>query len=106
MLEITVAELKARMDNGDEPFILDVRTKDEYEFANLGGHRIALDELPRRVNEISEYREQEIVVMCRSGGRSARAVDLLHQIGYEGACNLVGGILAWSAEIDPTMPRY
>ena len=105
--EITVHELKDRMDNGTAPFILDVRRPDEYEIANLGGTLIPLDELPDRLGEIEEHRGDDLLVVhCRSGARSAKAVDMLRQAGFENAVNLRGGVLAWGDEIDPSMQKY
>jgi sulfur-carrier protein adenylyltransferase/sulfurtransferase len=104
--EITVQELKDRLDHGDRPFMLDVRRSNEAEIANIGGHLIPVDELPQRLDEIAEHRGDEIVVYCRTGGRSARAVELLRAQGFEGAVNLRGGTHAWSDEIDPSMPKY
>lgn len=104
--EVTVTELKARLDRGDRPFILDVRKPHEYEIAHLSGVLIPVDELEGRLEELAAHREEEIVVHCRSGVRSARAVELLRARGFTGAVNLKGGILAWSDEIDPEMPTY
>ncbi len=104
--EITVRELKDRLDRGERPFILDVRKPDEFGIANLDGTLIPLDELPNRLDEIEEHREEGFVVHCRSGGRSAKAVQILHDAGFKGAVNLKGGVLAWSDEIDPSMPKY
>ena len=103
--EITVQDYKKRVDAGDAPFLLDVREPDEYEGANLGGALIPLGELPDRLGEIAEHRDEEVVVHCRSGGRSAKAVELLRQNGFSGAKNLKGGIHAWSDEIDPSLPK-
>ena len=103
--EITVQELKAKLDAGDTPVILDVREEHEYALANLDGVLIPLQELPQRIEELSEHKDQEIVVHCRSGARSAQAVQYLRAFGYE-ANNLKGGLLAWSREIDPSMPTY
>ena len=104
--EITVQELKALLDEGKGPFILDVREAYEYEIANLEGTLIPLQELPRRLDEIDDHRDELVVVYCRSGGRSAQAVQYLRAMGYDQATNLKGGVLAWSKEIDPTMPTY
>jgi sulfur-carrier protein adenylyltransferase/sulfurtransferase len=105
--EITVRELKERLDQGDRPFLLDVRRPNEAEIANIGGHLIPVDELPQRLDEIAEHRDDDLlVVYCRTGGRSARAVELLRAQGFRGAVNLVGGTHAWSDEIDPAMPKY
>jgi adenylyltransferase/sulfurtransferase len=102
--EISVEALKRMIDAGEEVFILDVREPHEYRICNLGGHLIPLNDLPRRVHELDSSRE--MVVHCRSGGRSAKAVDFLRQAGFRKARNLAGGILAWSERIDPSVPRY
>ena len=104
--EITVQELKDRIDQGEKPYVLDVRQPEEYEIANLGGQLIPLGELPDRLGEIEADKDAEVVVHCRSGGRSAKAVDYLRSQGYTGAKNLKGGVLAWSREVDPSMPTY
>jgi sulfur-carrier protein adenylyltransferase/sulfurtransferase len=102
--EISVAELKGRLDGGEDVFILDVREQGEYDRCNLGGYLVPLRDLPGRVNELDPNRE--IVVMCHSGARSARAVQFLQQAGFTQAKNLSGGIDKWAREIDPKMPRY
>ncbi len=104
--EITVRELKARLDRGDRPFILDVRKPHEYDIANLGGLLIPVDDLEARLAELEPYRNEEVIVHCRSGARSARAVELLQKAGFTGAVNVKGGILAWSDEVDPSVPKY
>ena len=104
--EIDVRALKARLDRGEAPFLLDVREPHEYAIAHLGAPLIPLGVLPERLGELEAHRNAEIVVYCRSGVRSARAVRLLRARGFEGAVNLKGGILAWSDEIDPTAPKY
>ena len=103
--EMTVQELKKRMDEDRTPFLLDVRRPMEYEIANLNGHLIQLDELPDRLDELDAYKDTQFVVYCRSGARSGRAVQFLRAKGYD-AVNLKGGVLAWGAEIDPSMPAY
>jgi sulfur-carrier protein adenylyltransferase/sulfurtransferase len=102
--EITARELKERLDKGEDVFILDVREPHEYQICNLKGHLIPLGELPRRVHELDSARE--IVVHCKSGKRSAQAVDFLRQAGFRKIYNLRGGILSWSTEVDPSVPRY
>jgi sulfur-carrier protein adenylyltransferase/sulfurtransferase len=102
--EITPTELKQRLDRGDDLFILDVREPHEYQICNLKGHLIPLGELPRRVHELDS--SNEIVAHCRSGKRSAEAVDFLRKAGFRKVLNLRGGILSWSTEVDPTVPRY
>src|SRR5262249_50224191 len=102
--EMTVEELKHRLDAGDDLFVLDVREPHEYQICNIGGHLIPLGDLPNRVNELDSSRE--IVAHCRSGVRSAKAVNFLHQGGFKKVHNLAGGILAWADRVDPKMPKY
>ncbi|HQT92514.1 MAG: hypothetical protein B7X11_01745 [Acidobacteria bacterium 37-65-4] len=102
--EISVAELKERLDKGEDVFILDVREEGEFKLCNLGGYLLPLRDLPNRMKELDP--NKEIVVMCHSGARSARAVQFLRQAGFNGAKNLSGGIDRWAREIDPGMPRY
>jgi len=102
--EITPKELKFRLDRGDDLYILDVREPHEFQICNLGGHLIPLGDLSRRVNELDSSRE--IVAHCRSGKRSAEAVEFLRSAGFRKIWNLKGGILAWSDEVDPTVPKY
>jgi adenylyltransferase/sulfurtransferase len=102
--QITATELKRRIDAGEELFILDVREPFEYRIANIGGKLIPLNEVPARLNEID--RDREIVVHCKMGGRSQRAAEFLKQAGYSRVSNLAGGILAWSSEVDATLPKY
>jgi adenylyltransferase/sulfurtransferase len=102
--EITARGLKSRLDRGDDLFILDVREPHEFQICNLNGHLIPLGELPRRVHELDSSRE--IVAHCRSGKRSAEAVDFLRKAGFRKILNLKGGILAWSDEVDPAVPKY
>jgi sulfur-carrier protein adenylyltransferase/sulfurtransferase len=102
--EITPKELKQRMDRGDDLYILDVREPHEYQICNLNGHLIPLGELSRRVHELDS--SKEIVAHCRSGKRSAEAVEFLRKAGFKKISNLKGGILAWSDEVDPSVPKY
>jgi len=102
--EISARELKERLDRGEELFILDVREPHEYQICNLQGHLIPLGELARRVHELDSARE--IVAHCKSGKRSAQAVDFLRRAGFRKVYNLHGGILSWSTEVDPSVPRY
>jgi molybdopterin/thiamine biosynthesis adenylyltransferase/rhodanese-related sulfurtransferase len=102
--EMTVEELKQRLDRGDDLFVLDVREPHEFQIANLGGHLIPLNDLPNRLGELD--RDRETVVHCKLGGRSAKAVDFLRQSGFSRVYNLAGGITAWSDRIDPKVPKY
>lgn len=103
-LEMTVEELKQRLDRGEKPFLLDVRTPMEYQIANLGGTLIPLQQLPQRMHELDP--NKEIIIHCHTGSRSARAVEFLYENGFKNVKNLVGGIEAWSRKIDPRVPRY
>jgi sulfur-carrier protein adenylyltransferase/sulfurtransferase len=102
--EMTPRELKTRLDRGDDLYILDVREPHEYQICNLRGNLIPLGQLPNRVNELDSSRE--IVAHCRSGKRSADAVEFLRKAGFQKVWNLKGGILAWSDEVDPSVPKY
>ena len=104
MKDMTVEELKQRLDKGDDLFVLDVREPHEYQICNLGGHLIPLNDLPKRVSELDSSRE--IVVHCKMGGRSAKAVDFLRQSGFSRVHNVAGGITAWADRIDPKVPKY
>ncbi len=102
--EIQPEELKAKLDAGEDIFILDVREPHEYQICNLDGYLIPLGELPQRAHELDSSRE--IVAHCRSGVRSAKAVSFLQQAGFRKVKNLAGGILAWSDKVDPSVPKY
>jgi molybdopterin/thiamine biosynthesis adenylyltransferase/rhodanese-related sulfurtransferase len=102
--QMSVKELKSRLDAGDDLYILDVREPFEYQIAQIGGHLIPLNDLPKRMNELNTA--QEIVVQCKSGGRSQRAAEFLAKNGFQKLHNLAGGITAWSSEIDPKVPKY
>jgi adenylyltransferase/sulfurtransferase len=103
--EIGGRSLKARLDGGDSPLLLDVRTPQEWSICRLdGATHVPLGELTGRVGEIDS--EREIVVYCRSGQRSAMAVGFLLNQGYRRVRNLTGGLVAWATEIDPSLPRY
>lgn len=106
MQEITASELKARLDAGDDIQLIDVRQRDEFAFARIDGAKlIPLGEIMHRVGEIDE--DRKTVVHCKMGGRSARAIEFLQQSGFKGdLTNLVGGITAWSNDVDPKVPKY
>jgi sulfur-carrier protein adenylyltransferase/sulfurtransferase len=103
--EITVEELKRRLDQHEEIFILDVRNPEEFQICRIPGTTlIPLGELPRRFQQLDKNRE--MVVHCKSGMRSQKAVQFLREQGFRKLQNLKGGILAWANKIDPTMPKY
>ena len=102
---ITVEELKAKRDRGDSLTLVDVREPHEWAISDLKGSvKIPLATLPQRLEELSP--ESEIVVYCRTGGRSGNAVQFLRQRGYGKAINLTGGINHWAERIDPSLPKY
>ena len=103
--EITVEDLKARFDRNDRFVLLDVREPFEWEIAKIpGAILIPLGDLPTRFGELNT--SDVIVVQCKSGGRSANAVEFLQDNGFSKVCNLAGGIHAWSDRIDPSTPKY
>jgi adenylyltransferase/sulfurtransferase len=106
--EISVESLKRALDEGDDVWILDVREPREWEICRLPGSTlIPLGDLPKRLAEIPQGAgAPDIVVHCKSGVRSARAVALLRDHGITNARNLTGGILAWIDRVDRTQPKY
>jgi molybdopterin/thiamine biosynthesis adenylyltransferase/rhodanese-related sulfurtransferase len=101
---ITVQDLKKKLDAKADIFILDVREPHEYQICNLKGYLIPVGDLPKRVNELDSSRE--IIAHCRSGVRSAKAVNFLRRSGFKKVYNLTGGILAWADKVDPSVPKY
>jgi molybdopterin/thiamine biosynthesis adenylyltransferase/rhodanese-related sulfurtransferase len=104
-IEITPAEVADWLHSDNPPFLLDVREPNEWEICHIpGAVRISVNELAERMNELDSA--VEMVVYCRSGVRSARAVELLRQAGFRKVKNMAGGILRWSDEVDPGVPKY
>ena len=106
MPEITATELKQRLDNGDDIQIIDVREADEVAIERIPNSvHIPLAQVVGRMGEIDA--DRETVVHCKMGGRSARAIEALKRSGFTGnLVNLKGGIIAWSNEVDPSVPKY
>ncbi|CDS97208.1 MULTISPECIES: rhodanese-like domain-containing protein [Sphingobacterium] len=104
MKEVTVEELKSKIDNNEDFQLIDVRETFEYEVSNLGGLNIPLSGILIEVDKIAK--DKPVVVQCRSGKRSAQAVMMLEQQGFDNLSNLKGGILAWKEEIDPEIDVY
>jgi adenylyltransferase/sulfurtransferase len=103
--EITSVELKQRLDKGDKLKLVDVREPNEYQINRIPGTvLIPLGEIPRRYNELDP--NEEIVVTCKMGGRSAKAADFLRSVGFKRVLNQKGGILDWIDKVDPTQPKY
>ena len=104
-LEITSVELKQRLDRGDKLRIVDVREPNEFQINRIpGSELIPLGEVPRRYAELDP--DEEIVVHCKMGGRSAKAADYLRSVGFKHVLNLKGGILDWVDKVDPSQPKY
>jgi rhodanese-related sulfurtransferase len=95
MQDITVQELKLKLDNKDEFVFIDVREPYEYEEFNLGAKLIPLGSLMGALNDLEPFRDQEIVIHCRSGMRSGNAKETLSQLGFTKVRNLLGGVLDW-----------
>ena len=106
MEEITATELKQRLDKGDDIQIIDVREDNEVAIGRIPNSvHIRLAEVLNRTDEIDPNRET--VVHCKMGGRSARAIEALQRSGFTGKLiNLKGGIIGWSNEVDPSVPKY
>ena len=103
--EITSVELKQRLDRGDKLRIVDVREPNEYQINRIPGSQlIPLGDVPKRYNELNP--DDEIVVQCKMGGRSAKAADFLRSVGFKRVLNLKGGILDWIDKVDPSQPKY
>ena len=104
--QISVEQLKTRLDTGDKPFILDVREPHEYAIVNLGAPLIPVGQVGQRWTEIPAGKDEEIVVHCKTGGRSQKAAQELKAVGFSKVKNLAGGITAWAERIDRSLPKY
>lgn len=104
--EISVQQLHAKQQAGEDFLLLDVRQPEEQTIAHIGGTLVPMDQLPVRLPELAPDQAAEIVVMCRSGSRSAHVVAWMMQQGYTNVFNLSGGTNAWSRNIDPSVPVY
>lgn len=104
MNEITVQDLKKMIDNKEDFQLIDVRETFEYEMSNLNGLNIPLAGLLLEADKVSK--DKPVIMQCRSGARSAAALNHLEQLGYTNLYNLKGGILAWKAEFEPDMAVY
>jgi adenylyltransferase/sulfurtransferase len=103
--DITPRELESRLRQGDDLILLDVREPHEWDITHLQGARlIPLNTLPQRAHELSTA--DEIVLYCKGGVRSARAMSQLRELGFRKLWNLKGGVNSWAEEVDPSMPRY
>ncbi len=104
MKEISVQELKEKLDRGEELKLIDVREPDEGDICDIGGELIPMGTIMERIDDLPK--DRPIIVHCRSGKRSGKIVEKLEEKGFDNAYNLKGGILAWADEIDPSLPKY
>ncbi len=104
--QISVEQLKQQLDRGEKPFIVDVREPHEYAIVNLGAPLIPVGQVSQRLGELPADKTAEIVVHCKTGGRSQKAAQEIKAAGYTNVKNLTGGITAWAERIDPSLPKY
>ncbi len=105
--EITALELKVKLDEKQDFAFIDVREPNEFDIARIPGSTlIPLSQLPNRFHELDKYKGKEIVVHCKSGVRSAKAIAFLKQQGFDKLVNVAGGILGWSDQVDSSVPKY
>ncbi|MDP9040269.1 MAG: molybdopterin-synthase adenylyltransferase MoeB [Acidobacteriota bacterium] len=104
--QITVQDLKRKMDAHEPFFLLDVREPHEVPIASLGAPLIPVGSIEARIGEIAQHKNDEVILHCRSGARSQKAALALKAAGFTNVSNLAGGILAWADAIDKTMPKY
>jgi sulfur-carrier protein adenylyltransferase/sulfurtransferase len=105
--EIDALGLKVKMDEKQDFVLVDVREQNEYDMARITGSiLVPLSQLPNRFHELDKYKGKEIVVHCKMGGRSAKAIAFLKQQGFDNLVNVAGGITGWSDQVDPSVPKY
>ena len=104
--QISVEALKRKLDAKEDVFVLDVREPHEYQIVNIGAPLIPVGELPNRIGELAAQKDREIIVHCKTGGRSQKAALALKQAGFTNVSNLTGGITAWAEKIDTSLPKY
>jgi rhodanese-related sulfurtransferase len=103
--EITVEELKARRDRGENPLVIDVREEWELQLARIPDVvHVPMNQIQARLGEFQQ--NGEVIVMCHAGGRSMRVAHFLASQGFTDVANLSGGISAWSQLVDATVPQY
>lgn len=106
-MEISATELKDRLDNGEDLVILDIREPHELHIAKLDNTvHIPLGQIAERLPELEQFKEKDIVVYCRTGKRSAQCTEFLRAKGLDRTFNLIGGIHAWSDDVDPEIMKY
>ncbi len=103
-MDINVQELKNRLDNNEKFILIDVREPYEFEEFNLGGELIPLASIPAALEKYTDRKDEEIVLYCRSGGRSGQAQRYMQSQGFKNVRNLLGGVLAWKKEYGDNRP--
>jgi rhodanese-related sulfurtransferase len=107
VVNLSCAHLKAKMDAGEDLWLVDCREQDEYDTVKIAeATLVPMSEITERLADFEPHREQLIVVHCHHGGRSLRVVNWLLKQGFPKVMNLAGGIDKWAEEIDPALPRY
>lgn len=102
-MDISVVQLKERLDAGETPIMIDVREESEWAMQTLPGViKISLGYIPDMLDELAQYKDQEVIMICRSGGRSGKATNFLRNNGFTHVRNMDGGMFAWKAFNDPT----
>jgi len=104
--QISVEALKRKLDAKEDVFVLDVREPHEYQIVNIGAPLIPLGSIESRIGELADKKNSEVVIHCKTGGRSQKAALALKNAGFTNVSNLTGGITAWAEKIDPTLPKY
>lgn len=104
MNSITPKELKEKLDQGQNVVLIDVREENERALCHIGGTLIPLSQIPARAAEIPN--QGNVVIYCRSGGRSGKAIEFLESQGYTNLQNLTGGVLRWSDDVDASVVKY
>lgn len=105
--QVSVTELKALIDRGNKPVLLDVREAHELDICKLDYTvHIPLGDLRFQLDELEKYKDRELIVYCRSGRRSNIAAEFLQEAGFKNVKNLKGGVIAWSNEIDSSFRKY
>lgn len=106
-IEIDVATVKTMLDAEDDFLLLDCREHAEHEIARVEKAKLyPMSDIVNRIDELKEFADKRVVVMCHLGGRSLRVTQWLRNNGFDKAQNMTGGIDAWSVEIDADVPRY
>jgi adenylyltransferase/sulfurtransferase len=105
MKEITGPELKAKMNNGEDFQLIDIREDNERAFTNIGGDHIPMGKIVSNLDKLS--RDKDVIIYCRSGSRSGQVVNFLESThGFTNLFNLKGGIIAWSDQVDSSIKKY